>query len=666
MYRKDALMYDDVQETGLKTTCRCCGGADLKWIRKNMSIMAPEPYPLSGDLSVIRCRDCGFIANASVSKNEDYIDYYIHYNKHYTRSGPLGLIDKAYFEGVLDLLEAKGQLDWTSTDVLDFGSGALLFSELATARGARAAYNYDMESPYPAIDYGLVVSTHCFEHVYNFNDEFRRIHGILAKDGLFCVAVPDMRGYDELYYGPYNCFDLEHINHFEITTLTGALARCGFEIVAVRESERRVTETLAYPEVLVIARKAEGVVAAPALASIRKAPETVLQSYLARSEQDLATTLSFVTDKVADYANRGVAASFGVYGLSSYAFRILKRLTEAKFSGFSWMADSDSRLTGKIIAGHAIYSSDDFAAHVEACKAAGTRCVAFICAINGQRIVAYLTERYGDAIDILVIPPDCQNRRPDSIDFPSRRGQLAERNWNNPECRKAVQQWHDASRTFDYQYMVEWMGRPIIQDPQDICAIQELIWRIQPDLIIETGIAHGGSLVLSASVLAAIAQGELLKGGTYTPRKVIGIDIDIRAHNRKAIEEHPLSAMIQLIQGSSVAPEVIAQVAEQAKTATRVMVFLDSNHTHAHVLEELGLYAPFVSSGSALLVLDTGIEYAPMDTFNVTRPWGPGNSPLTAVNTFLASTEGADFSKDRTIERRLLLTCAPEGLLMRA
>jgi hypothetical protein len=146
------------------------------------------------------------------------------------------------------------------------------------------------------------------------------------------------------------------------------------------------------------------------------------------------------------------------------------------------------------------------------------------------------------------------------MDFFEQRRGMAKRNFSDPGCRAAVRQWHDASRAFDYQYMFEWLGRPIIQDPQDICAIQELIWRVQPDLIVETGIAHGGSLVLSASILAAIVQGESLAGRTPRPRRVVGIDIDIRAHNRAAIERHPLFPMITLIEGSSVSEPVLGQV----------------------------------------------------------------------------------------------------------
>lgn len=252
------------------------------------------------------------------------------------------------------------------------------------------------------------------------------------------------------------------------------------------------------------------------------------------------------------------------------------------------------------------------------------------------------------------------------MDFAIKRAEIAERNWNDPNCRTAVAAWHNASRKFDYQYMFEWLGRPIIQDPQDVCAIQEVIWAYKPEAIIETGIARGGSLVLSASILAAIGYGEFLRGETPVPRVVVGVDIDIRPHNREAITSHALARMIELVQGSSIEPMIVKQVARLVEGKKKIMVVLDSNHTRDHVFEELRLYSPFVSKNSALLVMDTGIEHAPAESFNVARPWGPGNSPLTAVNDFLATEAGTEFHKDMSIEKRHLLTCAPEGLLVRS
>lgn len=218
-----------------------------------------------------------------------------------------------------------------------------------------------------------------------------------------------------------------------------------------------------------------------------------------------------------------------------------------------------------------------------------------------------------------------------------------------------------------YSYNFEWMSRPIIQYPQDTVAMQELIWRVRPDLIIETGIAHGGSLIFSASMLALLDMADAIESGaTLDPaqsdRKVLGIDIDIREHNRAAIEAHPMASRIQMIQGSSVAPEVVAQVREIAAGYRRVLVCLDSNHTHAHVLAELAAYAPLTSVGSSCIVFDTIIEDLPADMFP-DRPWGPGDNPKTAVHEFLKT--HPEFEVDKSIQDKLLITVAPDGYLTR-
>jgi cephalosporin hydroxylase len=208
-----------------------------------------------------------------------------------------------------------------------------------------------------------------------------------------------------------------------------------------------------------------------------------------------------------------------------------------------------------------------------------------------------------------------------------------------------------------YSYNFSWLGRPIIQYPQDIVAMQELVWRIQPDLIIETGIAHGGSLILSASLLELNAA-----CGGDTGAAVLGIDIDIREHNRAAILSHPMSKRISMIQGSSIAPEIVAQVHQHAQGKQRVLVCLDSNHTHDHVLAELEAYAPLTSVGSYCVVFDTIVEELPSD-FYPERSWGPGNSPQSAVREYLKG--HPEFEIDASIDNKLLISVAPKGYLRR-
>jgi cephalosporin hydroxylase len=197
--------------------------------------------------------------------------------------------------------------------------------------------------------------------------------------------------------------------------------------------------------------------------------------------------------------------------------------------------------------------------------------------------------------------------------------------------------------------------------------MQELIWSIKPDLIIETGIAHGGSLIFSASMLAQLDMCEAIETGKIldpkiSQRKVLGIDIDIRAHNRAAIEAHPMASRIQMIQGSSIAPEIIKQVHAIAANYSRVLVCLDSNHTHDHALAELEAYAPLTSKDSYCVVFDTIIEDMPADMFP-DRPWGPGNNPKTAVWEYLKT--HSEFEIDKSIQHKLLITVAPDGYLKR-
>lgn len=228
-------------------------------------------------------------------------------------------------------------------------------------------------------------------------------------------------------------------------------------------------------------------------------------------------------------------------------------------------------------------------------------------------------------------------------------------------------QWVRDIAQYKYSYNFRFLGRPIIQIPQDIVAMQEIIWQTRPDLIIETGIAHGGSLILSAAMLSMLDYCDAVAAGTVldpmaSNRRVVGLDIDIRTHNRQAIEAHPLAHKIEMIEGSSIAPEMVAEVRGRAKNYERILVCLDSNHTHAHVLAELEAYAPLVTAGSYCCVFDTLIEDMSASMFP-DRPWGPGDNPKTAVHEFLRT--HSEFEIDTSMQHKLLLTVAPDGYLRR-
>lgn len=239
--------------------------------------------------------------------------------------------------------------------------------------------------------------------------------------------------------------------------------------------------------------------------------------------------------------------------------------------------------------------------------------------------------------------------------------------------------WSRETNRYKYTYNFSWLSRPIIQYPQDIVALQEIIWKVKPDLIIETGIAHGGSLILSASMLALLDYSEAVANRTAmdpkaSRRGVLGIDIDVRAHNRKAIESHPLAHKIKIIEGSSSDDGIIARVHDYARYFDRILIILDSMHTHDHVLSELEAYAPLTSPGSYCIVFDTLIEDMPSDLFQ-DRPWNKANNPKTAVREYMRRLieEGRNamdgtplhFEADKMLENKLLITVAPEGFLKR-
>jgi cephalosporin hydroxylase len=216
--------------------------------------------------------------------------------------------------------------------------------------------------------------------------------------------------------------------------------------------------------------------------------------------------------------------------------------------------------------------------------------------------------------------------------------------------RSLSRDWMAAACANRYSYNFTWLGRPIIQFPQDIVAMQEIIWKVRPQAIVETGIARGGSILFSASLL------EMLGGRG----KVVGVDIDIRSHNRQAIETHPHAGRVEMIEGSSVDPAIVARVFETVGDAQPVVVALDSNHTHQHVLDELNAYAPLVRKGSYLVVFDTVVEHVPAECCT-DRPWGPGDNPATAVREFLARNDR--FVVDEEYDRKLQITAAPGGYL---
>ena len=220
------------------------------------------------------------------------------------------------------------------------------------------------------------------------------------------------------------------------------------------------------------------------------------------------------------------------------------------------------------------------------------------------------------------------------------------------ELKKKSMDWMIYSEKYKYTYNFEWMGRPIIKYPNDMVIQQEIIWKLKPDLIIETGIAHGGSLIFTASMMKMMD----IKG------EVVGVDIDIREHNKKLIEDHPLYNMITMYEGDSTSEEIVEKVEKHIKGKKTIMVFLDSFHTEEHVLKELNIYSKFVTTGSYCVVLDTFIEFFPQGYFSE-RPWDVGNNPYTATKKFLS--ENNKFNIDTELTNKVMITETIDGYLKR-
>jgi cephalosporin hydroxylase len=238
-------------------------------------------------------------------------------------------------------------------------------------------------------------------------------------------------------------------------------------------------------------------------------------------------------------------------------------------------------------------------------------------------------------------------------EFKAQREKALEEQGADKELLALSRKWMLDTARHGYTYNFRWMGRPIIQFPQDIVALQEVVWAVRPKVVVETGVAHGGSNVFFASMLELLGD---------PAGRVVAVDIDIREHNRKAIEAHPMAKRIHLIQGSSIDDDTVSKVVAKVGKDGPVLVVLDSNHTEDHVLAELRAYAKLVTVGSYVVVMDTSVEHAPKELFP-NRPWGPGNSPLSAVRKFLA--ENDQFVVDETYDQKLLISVAPEGFLKR-
>jgi hypothetical protein len=228
-----------------------------------------------------------------------------------------------------------------------------------------------------------------------------------------------------------------------------------------------------------------------------------------------------------------------------------------------------------------------------------------------------------------------------------------ERMGSDQELRQKSIDWMIHADRYKYTYNYSWMGRPIIKFPNDMVIQQELMWELKPDLVIETGIAHGGSIIFTASMMEMMnIDGE-----------VVGIDVDIRPHNRTKIEAHPMMKRITMYEGDSVSDAMVEKVRVHTNGKKCVMVILDSLHSHAHVYKELRSYAPMTTLGSYCILPDTFIEFFPKGYYSETRPWDVGNNPHSAMKQYISETDNFEIDHART--DKAMITETIDGYLKR-
>jgi hypothetical protein len=392
--------------------CKVCGETVYKFTNSSLNMLVPKGFPLSGELTLNFCKQCQFVSNVSPSTQEDYVEYYTKLNKHQVRDGDLLEIDKSYFSDLITFISDNSDFSFLDSKILDFGSGALLFSDLAKAAGADQALNFDIGlSKIGDVKYDLIVSTHTFEHLLDPAKVFEDLLAQLTKNGHIAIAVPDFSTYDDVYYGPFSNFDLEHINHFSTPALVALFEKNQIDILAVRNGERRVSPTLAYSEVLLIGKRSSGIPSKKFEVTSFSA-EHKLQTLFGRYEADFKGTMDGFDELVKESRSSG-KSKIGLYGLSSHAFRLLFALKQIdQLSAIDFYGDSDSRLSEFGYGSSPILKKDEFFMYVKQAIDEGFAVYVIIFAINSYRILEMFSQELAiDGLRVVALPPDSQNRK---------------------------------------------------------------------------------------------------------------------------------------------------------------------------------------------------------------------------------------------------------------
>ena len=634
-----------------KTTCQACGCESI-FVSQVPKSIGFKIFPIIDPSSLYFCHTCGFLANEK-SNESSYTQYHTEFKRHSQRSQSLLSVDQNYYHALLSKLSSF--VDFRNdpfSSCLDVGPGDNVFSGILTEYTKATIDTYDIGQQYPSKTYDLITLFHTFEHWHSPKKDLASFAGLLNPFGLMYITVPDLQRYSSTYYGAYAAIDSEHINHFSAYSLQTLLNLIGLKVISWAHSDRQVSESIYYPEIQIIAARTENNFVKEDLVPhcLRIKPSDV-NFYLAKSQRDWErVSLAVRKFLEARTGSEGVV----IYGLGIHARRLAHAFPELI------LADSHQYFHGKNVNGREILNLEKLKDLFELSK------LSFIVvAVNSQRIYEYLLSHPEIIADNVLHLTAGRHTFPEDQDFRAWRESVVLRNKTDSYLLKSSLHWQDIARKRNYQYLPEWFGRPIIQDPQDILAVQEVVFKVKPSLIIETGIARGGSMSLSASLLAAISYGEQLSGQPSVDRRVLGIDIDIRSHNMAELDSHPLRNMMSFIESSSIASSITSKLSNLIRPDDVVMVILDSDHSRDHVYSELCIYAPYVTLGSFIIVQDTGLEDADQESFNVTRAWGIGNGPKTAVNNFLLSSNNIGFHKLLDLPDKYLITSSRDGFLQR-
>jgi len=369
----------------------------------------PDRFPLDGDLKLGYCENCDFTFNISKSKKEDYFNYYKNYSKHRPRIGYLEIIDREYYLSALSFIENNSEFKVKNSEILDFGSPSNLFSEIALSKGAKRAKNFDVGYLKGNHLYDLIISFHCFEHIFDPSETLTAILGSLKNNGYVCIVVPDATRYLDYYYGPYSNFDIEHINHFSLFSLFKLLELNKIKSDIYNFSERIGNANLIYPEILIMGQKKD--VDKSIDLSLLKMKQTKIISLLDKSDNDLNLTMQEFK-KIIFGSKDTKKIVYVFYGLGSYAFRFINYIEKEKLlNKIDFYADSDDKLSNFNFDEKKIFNKHNFYTYATQNFTNGIETNVFIAAINARQIELMLNKDLLSMVNIFVLPPNCENRK---------------------------------------------------------------------------------------------------------------------------------------------------------------------------------------------------------------------------------------------------------------